>query len=64
MPIIPCDKREQYRKWAKINSKAQMDENAWVHESNYSEFLRSCEYCGWSPGCGRIGCRVCDHGYY
>jgi hypothetical protein len=25
---------------------------------------RTCEYCGWEPGCGRDGCRVCDHGYY
>jgi hypothetical protein len=23
-----------------------------------------CEYCGWTPGCGHTGCRVCDHGYY
>jgi hypothetical protein len=27
-------------------------------------YSRACEYCGWTPGCGREGCRVCDNGYY
>jgi hypothetical protein len=39
MPMVPHSEREAYRKWAKDNSKAQMDERAWVHESNYQEFM-------------------------
>ncbi len=39
MPMVPKDQRESYRQWAKDNAKSQMDERAWVHESDYSEYL-------------------------
>ena len=39
MPCVPQDEREAYRTWAKNNFKAQMDERAWVHESDYQAFM-------------------------
>ena len=39
MPMVPRENREAYRQWAKDNFKAQMDERAWVHESDWQEFL-------------------------
>ena len=38
MPTVPRQEREEYRQWAKNNAKAQMDEMAWVHESDYADF--------------------------
>lgn len=37
--MVPRDRREAYRQWAKDNFKAQMDERAWVHESDWQDFL-------------------------
>jgi hypothetical protein len=65
MPMVPREQREQYRKWAKANDRTPMDKKyCWVQESDYSDFARSCRYCGWVPGSSNEGCRVCDNGYY
>ena len=39
MPCVPHSECEAYRTWAKNNFKAQMDERAWVHESDYQAFM-------------------------
>lgn len=39
MPIVPRESREEYRQWAKDNFKHQMDERAWVPESDFHDWL-------------------------
>jgi hypothetical protein len=40
MPVVPREQRESYRQWAKDNARSQMDERAWICESDYADFAR------------------------
>ena len=50
--------------WQRCVDRIQNVTRAALGEPKQEQSEYDCEYCGWTRGCGREGCRVCDHGYY